>query len=43
VEESKPMPRVGGGLVKFKMEVINQRDEVVNRGTWDILCKSLPA
>jgi acyl dehydratase len=40
VEETKPMPRVGGGLVKFKMEVINQRDETVNRGVWDILCKS---
>ena len=43
VEEIKPMPRLGGGLVTFKMEVINQRDEVVNRGTWDILCKGAPA
>jgi acyl dehydratase len=43
VEEIKPMPRLGGGLVKFKMEVLNQRDETVNRGTWDILCKGLPA
>ena len=40
VEEAKPMPRLGGGLVRFKMEVINQRDETVNRGTWDVLCKS---
>jgi acyl dehydratase len=39
VEAAKPMPRVGGGLVTFKMEVLNQRDEIVNRGTWDILCK----
>jgi hypothetical protein len=37
------MPRLGGGLVKFKMEVLNQRDETVNRGAWDILCKGLPA
>jgi 3-hydroxybutyryl-CoA dehydratase len=43
VEESKAMPRLGGGIVKFKMEVINQRGETVNRGTWDILCKALPA
>jgi acyl dehydratase len=43
VEETKPMPRLGGGLVTFKMEVVNQRDEVVNRGTWDILCKGTPA
>ena len=43
VEETKPMPRLGGGLVKFKMEVLNQRREVVNRGTWDILCKGRSA
>lgn len=43
VEELKPMPRLGGGLVKFKMEVLNQRSETVNRGTWDILCKGRPA
>ena len=43
VEDTKPMGRLGGGLVRFKMEVINQRDEVVNRGAWDILCKSKPA
>lgn len=42
VEECKPMPRLGGGLVTFKMEVINQRSEVVNRGTWEILCKGAP-
>lgn len=43
VDETKPMARLGGGLVRFGMEVINQRGEVVNRGTWDILCKSKPA
>ena len=43
VEELKPMPRLGGGLVKFKMEVLNQRSETVNRGTWDVLCKGRPA
>ena len=40
VEELKPMARLRGGLVRFKMEVINQRDELANRGSWDVLCKS---
>lgn len=40
IESKKLMRRMGGGLVVFKMEVINQNDEVCHRGTWDILCKS---
>ncbi len=40
VETVKPMPRLGGGLVTLKMEVINQKHEVVNRGAWDVLCRS---
>ena len=43
VEATKPMPRLSGGLVTLKMEVLNQRDEVVNRGAWDILVRSAPA
>jgi acyl dehydratase len=39
VEAVKAVPRAGGGIVTFKMEVLNQRGEIVNRGTWDILCK----
>ncbi|MFO7634063.1 MAG: MaoC/PaaZ C-terminal domain-containing protein [Caldilinea sp.] len=39
VEATKPMPRLGGGLVTLKMEVLNQKDEVVNRGAWDVLCR----
>lgn len=39
IESVKPMKRAGGGLVSFKMEVINQKDEVCHRGTWEILCK----
>lgn len=39
VSETKAMRRMGGGLVVFKMEVVNQNDEVCQRGTWDILCK----
>ena len=30
---------MGGGVVTFKMEVLNQKDEVCQRGSWDILCK----
>jgi len=30
---------MGGGLVNFKMEVVNQKNEVCQRGTWEILCK----
>lgn len=43
VEETKPMARLGGGLVNFKMEVVNQSGEVTQRGTWEILCKAAPA
>lgn len=43
IEEKKEMRRLGGGLVNFKMEVINQHDEVCQRGNWDILCKAQPA
>ena len=43
VEATKPMRRLDGGLVTLKMEVLNQRDEVVNRGTWEVLVRSAPA
>jgi acyl dehydratase len=39
VEEKKEMRRIGGGVVIFKLEVINQKDEICQRGTWEILCK----
>ena len=43
VEEKKPMARLGGGIVNFKMEVVNQQSEVTQRGNWEILCKAAPA
>ena len=43
VEEKKPMARLGGGLVIFKMEVVNQGGKVAQRGRWEILCKATPA
>jgi len=42
VTELKPMPRLNGGLVTFRMQILNQRDEIVHRGTWSVLMKSKP-
>ncbi len=39
VAEKKLMPRLGGGLVTFNMEVINQRNEACQKGTWTVLVK----
>lgn len=40
VTETKPMRRLGGGLVNLKVEILNQTDKVVQRGTWGVLVKS---
>ena len=40
IGEKKAMPRLGGGLVTMNVEVLNQRDEVIQRGTWVMLVKS---
>jgi len=39
VEETKPMARLGGGLVTFNVQVINQKDEVCQKGKWEMLVK----
>lgn len=39
IAETKAMPRMGGGLINFKADVINQKDEVCHRGIWEILVK----
>jgi acyl dehydratase len=39
VSQMKEMRRLGGGLVTFKVQILNQRDEVVQRGTWLVLVK----
>lgn len=41
--ETRPMRRLGGGLVTMKADVLNQRDEVVQRGSWGVLVKSREA
>ena len=40
VIETKSMPRLGGGQVKFKIEILNHNDKVVMKGIWSLLVKS---
>ena len=42
IAEKKPMPRLGGGLVTFNVEVLNQRGETTQKGTWSMLLKMKP-
>ncbi len=37
VTETKKMRRIGGGLVTLKVEILNQDDKVVQRGSWGVL------
>ncbi len=43
VEGTKAVPRLGGGNVNFKVEVFNQKDEVCQRGSWEMLVKAQEA
>jgi acyl dehydratase len=43
VTGTKPMRRLGGGLVSLKVEILNQDDKVTQRGTWGILVQSREA
>ena len=43
IAEKKAVPRLGGGLVTFNVEVLNQREEVAQKGTWTMLVKLKPA
>ena len=43
VTDTKPMHRLGGGLVRMKVEILNQDDKVTQRGTWGILVQSREA
>ncbi len=40
VAEKKEVKRLGGGYVWFKVEVLNQHDQKVQRGKWKVLVKS---
>ena len=37
VASTKGMPRIGGGAVEIILEVKNQQDETVMKGTWTVL------
>jgi acyl dehydratase len=41
--KKKSLPRLGGGSVTAKVSVLNQRQEVVQRGTMVLLIKNKPA
>lgn len=43
VVEMKALPRLGGGNVRMKVSVLNQRRETVHRGHWDMLIQNRPA
>lgn len=43
VVETKAIPRLKGGSVSIKVEVLNQRDEVAQHGQWVMLMLSRPA
>jgi acyl dehydratase len=43
VVELKPLARLGGGSVVLKLQVTNQRDEVVASGKWKALMASKPS
>ncbi len=40
VHQRKPMHRLGGGAVICSIKVLNQDDDVVQRGKWNVLVKS---
>lgn len=40
VDSTRPMKRLGGGIVKLGIEVVNQDGKTVQTGTWTILFKS---
>lgn len=43
VRQKKPAPRLGGGFVTFAATLLNQRDQVVQKGTWTLLIRSKEA
>ncbi len=40
VKRKRTMPDYQGGLVTLAVSILNQRDEVVQRGTWNVLVRS---
>ena len=42
VQNTKALRRLGGGAVEIALSVINQKDEVVMKGSWTVLMVSRP-
>jgi len=42
VNETRPVRRMGGGLVGLAVELLNQEDKVVQHGIWTVLVKGQP-
>lgn len=42
IKDTKSMPRLGGGSVLIELDVHNQNDETVMKGTWTALILSKP-
>jgi len=40
VQHMRSMKRMTGGIVTFKVEILNQAGKVCQRGSWDLVCKS---
>lgn len=43
IAERRPLPRAGAGLVRFALEVVNQRGQVVSGGSLRMLMRLKPA
>jgi len=43
VLDTKPLPRLGGGMITIQVDMLNQRDESVMKGKWSVLVASKPA
>ncbi|MBI3942168.1 MAG: dehydratase [Chloroflexi bacterium] len=43
VIQTKAMPRLGGGIVVFDVDLLNQRGETAQKGQWTLLMKNRPA
>lgn len=43
VAQKKAMPRLGMGLITFDVSLVNQKDEVVQKGEWKALIQSQDA
>lgn len=40
VDQTKSMKRLGGGIVKLGIDIVNQEGDTVQKGTWTVLFKS---